>query len=133
MTGQTNLQEVLDSMQVSCDEVKYGFATVEQDGTIDFDDRVLGAFRETEGLTLIADVNYLDDKAIEHEGPFAKLTIDVHTSLELVGLTAVLATKLADNNISANVVAAYFHDHVFVQHTHRDEAISVLQSLKTLP
>lgn len=29
-----------------------------------------------------------------------------------VGLTAAFSTKLAEKNISANVVAAYYHDHI---------------------
>ena len=32
-----------------------------------------------------------------------------------MGLTAAVATKLASKGISANVIAAYYHDHIFVQ------------------
>jgi hypothetical protein len=129
MTGETNLQEVLKSMRVSCDDNEYGFATVSPVTTVDLE-AVIGTFRETGGLTVIASKQYLDFKGITYEGPYAKLSIEVHTSLELVGLTAVLATKLAENNISANVVAAYYHDHVFVQYDLRQKATEVLSALK---
>lgn len=130
MSGQTNLQTVLDSMQVTCDGLEYGFATIPAGTQVD-PKAVLCVFQEAEGLTLIATKGYLESKDISFEGPFAKLTIDVHTSLELVGLTAVLAAKLGENEISANVVAAYYHDHIFVQYDSRSKAIEALNSLQT--
>lgn len=129
MSGNTNLQEVLNSLQVSCDEVEYGFATVADDTTA-FNGEVLCVFHEAEGLTIIASKNYLSAKSFAFEGTYAKLTIEVHTSLELVGLTAVLAKALADNGISANVIAAYYHDHVFVQYDVRQKAADILLGLK---
>lgn len=42
----------------------------------------------------------------------------------------MLAKALADNGISANVVAAYYHDHVFVQHDVRQKAADILLGLK---
>lgn len=130
MTGTTNLQEVLSSMQVSCDGIEYGFANT-LDGSQISVDEVLGTFKEGEGLTVIADTKFLNSQNLAYEGPFAKLSIEVHTSLDLVGLTAVLATKLADQGVSANVVAAYYHDHVFVQYGDRNTAIEALASLKS--
>ncbi len=129
MSGNTDLQEVLNSLQVSCDEVEYGFATVKQGEAISSND-VLCTFREDEGLTVIASKDYLAAKEFAFEGVYAKLTVEVHTSLELVGLTAVLAKALADNGISANVVAAYYHDHVFVQYDVRQKATEILLGLK---
>ncbi len=129
MTGQTNLSEVLKSMQVSCDNTEYGFASV-KDKQINFDEQVLGTFKENEGLTIIESKEYFEANGIHYEGPYAKLTIEVHTSLELVGLTAVLAKKLTDNQISANVVAGYFHDHIFVQYAVRQKAIEAINNLK---
>lgn len=129
MSGNTNLQEVLNSLQVSCDEVEYGFATATDDTTISSKE-VLCIFHEAEGLTIVASKDYLSAKDFTFEGTYAKLTIEVHTSLELVGLTAVLAKALADNGISANVIAAYYHDHVFVQYDVRQKATDILLGLK---
>jgi hypothetical protein len=129
MTGTTNLSEVLKSLKVSCDGVEYGFASV-KDKQITFNYDILGIFKEDEGQTIIAPKKYFDSNNIKFEGPYAKLTIEIHTSLELVGLTAVLAKKLADNQISANVVAGYFHDHIFVQYVVRQKAIEAIDNLK---
>lgn len=116
---------VLRTLQISCDEVEYGFATMP--ANVEISSRaVLGMFHEDEGLTVVAPKEYFEAKGIAFEGPFAKLSIELHTSLALVGLTAVLAQKLAENGISANVVAAYYHDHIFVQYELRELATKAL-------
>lgn len=129
MSGSTNLQQVLNNLQISCDNIEYGFASI-SDKTKVPTDEVLGTFQEIEGLTIIARVQYLKRTGLSFEGPFAKLTIDATTSLDLVGLTAFLATKLAERSISANFVAGYFHDHVFIQYGSRNKAIEILNSSK---
>ena len=128
MSGQINLEEVLKSIKVSCDDVEYGFATV-KDNNFSLKE-ILGIFQEDEGLTLIATKQYFEKNNILYDGPFAKLTIENHTSLDLVGLTATLSTELAKNEISANVIAAYFHDHIFIQYNLRQRAIEIINSLK---
>jgi uncharacterized protein len=129
MVGQTNLLRVLKSLTVLCDNVEYGFATI-KDKPATIDNQILGTFREAEGITIIATKEYLKRNKIEYQGPYAKLTIKAHTSLDLVGLTAVLATKLAEEKISANVVAAYFHDHIFVQFELCQKSIEILDNLR---
>ena len=129
MSGITDLKQTLSSLKVVCDDVEYGFASLADDSKIDRD-KVLATFQENGRLAVIAPKDYLDSLDIESEGPYAKLTIDVHTSLELVGLTAVMASKLAEHGISANVVAAFYHDHVFVQYDLREKATGLLESLK---
>jgi hypothetical protein len=130
MSGITDLQETLNSIKVTCDDVEYGFASIENASTIDAT-KVLATFQENGRLAIIAPAKYLKNNDIDHEGPYAKLTIDIHTSLELVGLTAVMATTLAEHGISANVVAAFYHDHVFVQYALKDKAKELLKSLKS--
>lgn len=129
MSGITNLQETLKSIKVQCDNIEYAFTSVPDDSGISRAE-VLATFQENGRLAVIAPKQYLDSLTIENEGPYAKLTIDVHTSLELVGLTAVMASALAKHGISANVVAAFYHDHVFVQYELRERAIELLEDLK---
>jgi hypothetical protein len=52
--------------------------------------------------------------------------LQVHSSLEAVGLTAAVANRLAAENISANVVAGYYHDHIYVAAKDGDRAILTL-------
>lgn len=131
MSGQTNLSEALKSLQVTCDNLEYGFASIKDKQTI-IGNEIIGTFKEKEGITIIATKDYFESNGIKYEGSYAKLTIEVHTSLELVGFTAAFAKKLAENKISANVVAGFFHDHIFVQFGLRQKAIDALLSLKDL-
>ncbi len=129
MAGNTNLQEVLNSLEVDCDHIQYGFTTTNAGNHTDSKE-IIATFWEDEGQTIVATVDFLEESKIPYDGPFAKLSIKVHTSLELVGLTAALSTKLTEEGISANVIAAYFHDHIFVQYTNKDQAIKALLTLK---
>ena len=126
---QTDLSEVLKALTVSCDDVSYGFVSVENT-QFKFEEGMLGTFQEKEGVTIIATNEYLAKNGLQSEALFAKLTVDVETSLQMVGLTAVLSTTLAKNGISANVVAGYFHDYIFVQYDLRQKALETLNSLK---
>lgn len=43
-----------------------------------------------------------------------------------IELIAAVSEKLASRGISANVVAAYYHDHIYVQSEKVDEALAAL-------
>jgi hypothetical protein len=66
------------------------------------------------------------DLPIEVE--LAWLTLDVHSSLEAVGLTAAVSARLAALGIACNVVAGYHHDHLLVPVGRADQAIDALSS-----
>ena len=76
--------------------------------------------REDEGLIVIR---------AHPGGEWARISLQVHSSLSAVGLTAALSSALANAGISANVVAALRHDHIFVPWDRREEALRCLQSL----
>lgn len=129
MSDQPTLPEVLKALKVSCDDVSYGFVSVENT-QFKFEDGMIGTFQEKEGVTIIATNEYLAKNGLQPEALFAKLTVEIETSLQLVGLTAALATKLSENNIAANVISGYFHDYIFVQYEVREKALEFLNSLK---
>jgi hypothetical protein len=60
---------------------------------------------------------------------FAWITLTVHSSLEAVGLTAAFSRALTEAGISCNVVAAYYHDHIFVPTRDAGQAMQVLKNL----
>jgi hypothetical protein len=78
-------------------------------------------------LTLILPKLQAEQAELDYEGLFRMITLNVHSSLEAVGLTAAVSKKLAERDISANVVAAYYHDHIFVQSSKADAALAALK------
>ena len=86
--------------------------------------------REDEGWTIILSRESADVLDWSYEGVFCCITLQVNSSLEAVGLTAVVATELTKHSISANVVAAFHHDHIFVPAERANDALTCLQSIQ---
>jgi len=84
---------------------------------------------EKEGFSLILEKKVAERNRIPFSGTYKRITLNVHSSLDAYGLTATVSTKLADSGISANVVAAYYHDHVFIQSGKAEAAIELLKEL----
>ena len=91
----------------------------------------IGAFVESEGLTLILAEENARSAGLTFSGIWRLISLDVHSSLEAVGLTAAIATALTRQGISANVVAAYHHDHLFVPTSTAQLALNTLVSLQS--
>jgi hypothetical protein len=93
----------------------------------------IGSFQEAEGLSVIVS----KATAVRHGIGFALtlrcITLHVHSDLAAVGLTAAIATRLAEEGVSANVIAGFFHDHVFVPAEQADRALEALVSLQGSP
>lgn len=85
--------------------------------------------REAEGLTLILLQHQADELALPYTFVAAWITLQVRSALEAVGLTATVSSALAESGISANVVAGFNHDHLFVPYESADDAIRVLAEL----
>lgn len=83
---------------------------------------------EPEGWTYVVPVADAEAHAWPHDGAFAWITLQVHSSLQAVGLTAAVATALAAQGISANVIAAYHHDHLLIPVDRAADALSALQA-----
>ncbi|MBU2918231.1 ACT domain-containing protein [Psychrosphaera sp. F3M07] len=127
MVGETNLTTLLQSMSPKLMTDEYVFCCV-TDNHMDYQAlSPLATFRETEGLTLVITKAQAEANNIPFESVFSGITLTVHSSLDAVGLTAAVASKLAEYEISANVIAAYYHDHIFVQKEKAELAIKALQ------
>jgi uncharacterized protein len=127
MVGETNLSILIGSMEPALDEQPYGFV-VDAEGAFPLS-LAFATIREDEGVTIIAAVEAIQGAGIEVGPKWAKVTLTVHSSLEAVGLTAAFAGALKDAGISANVVAGFHHDHIFVPWPKRQDALEVLRAL----
>ena len=130
MVGETDLSQVLVSLAPQLMERDFVFCSI-QDATYgDFAElSPIACFRESEGLTLVLAKENADKAGFTYESQFKGITLNVHFSLEAVGLTAAVAGQLAVRGISANVIAAYYHDHIFVPAGQADAALAALHAL----
>jgi uncharacterized protein len=85
--------------------------------------------QESEGTTIISKMLIADQHRWSYDLLWAKITLTVHSDLAAVGLTAAFAKALADKNLSCNVVAGYYHDHIYVPYDRRDEAMQALSTI----
>jgi len=126
MTGETNLTKLLSAMRPVLADVPYSFGVLPEGASLP------GAFaliREDEGMTVIAPLDLLTGAGIAHQGRWARISLEVHSALSAVGLTAAVATALTHEGISANVVAGYHHDHFFVPADRAQDAMAVFAKL----
>ena len=93
-------------------------------------DAIIGTFREEEATTFIVELSAAENSGLEILFRGAWITLTVHSALAGVGLTAAFAKALGDQDISANVVAAYYHDHIFVSVEDAERAMAALQKLQ---
>ncbi|RYU68704.1 ACT domain-containing protein [Aliivibrio finisterrensis] len=129
MSGITDLDELLRSMSPKLIESEFVFCTVSGVLTDYVELNPVATFIESEGLTLVLEKSVAEKAGLSFDGTYSQIILTVHSSLEAVGLTAAVASKLASKGISANVIAAYYHDHVFVQTSKAEAAVSALEEL----
>lgn len=128
MAGETSLAILLRSMSPQLNDGEYVFCSL-PDRSLLQDCEVLGSFREREGLTVILPRQQAERLGLGFDYVAAWITLNVHSALEAVGLTAAFAGALGKAGISCNVIAGYYHDHLFVGQADAGRAMQVLQQL----
>ena len=126
MSGIKELETLLQSMSPELQDGEFVFCTVKSSLSEVVSLQPIATFMEQEGLTVIVEKRLAKQANLEFDGVFKLITLTVHSSLDAVGLTAAVATKLAEHGVSANVVAAFFHDHIFVQIDKAEQALLAL-------
>jgi hypothetical protein len=116
MAGERDLSRLLEALDPKLHAERYSFVAATEPI---LGDGQFAIVREEEGLTLIRP---------DPSGEWARISLGVHSSLDAVGLTAALSSRLAEAGISANIVAGLYHDHLFVPWDRKDEALDCLRS-----
>lgn len=127
MRGETDLQAMLTSLRIR--RLPEPVAVVEVAGVDHLEPGFLALIREAEGTTAVVPVAEAERRGWAVEFRAAWLTVDVHSALDAVGLTAALSRELAERGIACNVLAGFHHDHLLVPVERADEAIEALESL----
>jgi hypothetical protein len=130
MVGEKNLDKLLSAMSPTLMAGEFVFCSFEKSRYGDHAElEPVAAVTENEGLTLVVLKSQADQHRLEYNSVFKGITLNVHSSLEAVGLTAAFSRKLTEHGISANVIAGFYHDHIFVQSELAESAITALNEL----
>jgi len=127
MSGEKDLQQLLKSMKPEHNSGDYVFCKVEDPSQINLNEIVM-LFKEKEAITLILEEETAVKLNLDYPVVMSWITLTVHSSLEAVGLTAAFSKALSENDISCNVVAAFYHDHIFVSKKDTAKAMEILNS-----
>ncbi len=126
--GETNLARMLATLHVERRPGTYAY--------VQFDDRptdldgVAALIEETEATTVVALLEIAKIRGWEVVFEAAWLTLEVHSSLEAIGLTAAVSAALGAAGIPCNILAGTYHDHILVPVTAADRAVAALESLR---
>ena len=128
MSGETNLTTIIRQMKPVLNEGEFVFTTVDTTAHI-LRDAIICEFKEAEGTTLILKRIKADQLNLSYNYIASWITLKVHSSLDAVGLTAIFSNELAKHNLSCNVIAGYYHDHIFIDKKHAKKALEILTAL----
>lgn len=128
MSGERDLARLLAALRVSVRDGEFVFV-----GSATGDAALAAiaeaSIRETEGVTYVLPRAQADARALGYDFIAAWLTLDVHSALDAIGLTATVAGVLAERGIPCNVLAGLHHDHLLVAADRRDDALATLERL----
>jgi uncharacterized protein len=128
VAGETDLAKLLRTMRPVLADTPYGFA-IWTGGALPL--VPFATVAEDEGLTVIAPLAAIVAAGMISD-PWARISLSVYSDLAAVGLTAAFAGTLATAGISANLIAGYHHDHIFVQWDRRTEALAASTDLSNV-
>lgn len=125
MSGEKNLEILLKTMKPKINLGEFVFCEVENLEKINLNEIVM-TFREEESITIITQKEIADKLNLKYSFIASWITLTIHSSLEAIGLTAVFSKALSENGISCNVVAAFYHDHIFVDKKDTEKTMEIL-------
>jgi hypothetical protein len=122
----TDLAELIASMEPRRLEGEYVFVTVDAEvpGLV-----TLATVQEVEGLSCVVARSDADRHGLAYDFVAAWISLTVTSALEAVGLTAAISAALAAEDISCNVIAGRYHDHLLVPHDRAADALDTLRRL----
>lgn len=127
-----DLAAMLEQLSPRLDPDRYRYVQIEPSNAPQLLGAAIATFREDEGVSAIVPAAIADQADVG--GPdMARITLEVYSDLEGVGLTAAVASALAEAGIACNMVAALHHDHAFVPARRGEEALSLLKDLAKSP
>ncbi|QTO37756.1 ACT domain-containing protein [Tessaracoccus sp. MC1865] len=138
MAGLTDLGAMLRELSPSVRDGRFVYVLRADDTLDDYDWEALeveaqAVIVEEEGRTLVLEEEVALDYDKQFDGVFGWITLEVHSSLQAVGLTAAVSTALAGAGISCNMLAGLHHDHLLVPIDSVSNALEILERLSSAP
>lgn len=127
MTGEKNLEALLAGMHPVRRPGEYVYVLWPHGRPLA--SGIEAAVREAEGLTVVLPRAEADKEGLSYDFVGAWITLQIHSALEAVGLTAAVSKALTDARISCNVLAGFHHDHLLVPVADAARALGVLAEL----
>ena len=125
MPGETDLGRLLATLQPQVRPGEYVVVSL----TATPDAACEAVVREAEGVTCVVRRSVADAEGWAYDFVAGWITLQVHSALEAVGLTAAVSAALTAEGIPCNVLAGFFHDHLLVPADRVDDAVQVLLEL----
>jgi hypothetical protein len=130
MTGIKDIHQLLKRISPVLHKGEFVFCTFASGEYGDWQGlRPIACLQEQEGLSMVIPRQNADQHRLSYCGMFKMITLQVHSSLKAVGLTAAVTTALSKKGIPANVMAGFYHDHIFVPSAKANEAVAALKDL----
>ena len=129
MAAIQDLNQLLASMEPVLKEEVFVFATLTASSQLPFD-LIEASIKEEEGLSVLVTEKIAHTYGLEAQFRSAWITLNVHSDLAAVGLTAAFASALGEAGLSCNVVAGNYHDHILVPYDKADLEMRTLKGLQ---
>ena len=128
------LQDLIKNLSPNLDPTPYVYCTVANAKYGQLERlKPIVSIAELEGLTLVIPLEQAKAENLDYYRVFQRITLKGHSSLEALGLTSVVTSLLAERGITTNVIAGFYHDHMFVPSERSDEAMQALKELASNP
>jgi len=129
MSAERDIAILISSMRPVLAGGDYVFCSIPGDAETTGALHPFAVIHEDEGVTLILERGEAQSADLACGEIFRRITLTVHSSLAAVGLTAAVSSALAHAGISANVIAGFYHDHIFVPEKRAESALAILKEL----
>ncbi|MFD7989269.1 ACT domain-containing protein [Kitasatospora indigofera] len=127
MAGEMDLAKLLGGMRPQLNPGRYVYCTLP--AKVPAGMRPVVTVAEPEGVTVVVRQEEADELGLRYDYVAAWITLQIHSALAAVGLTAAVAGRLAEVGISCNVVAGFHHDHLFVAADDAEAAVRAVEEL----
>lgn len=128
------LKDLIKKLSPRLDSTSYVYCTVAKANYGELEKlKPIVSIAELEGLTLVVPLEAAKAEGLDYYRVFRRITLEGHSSLEALGLTSVVTSLLAERGITTNVIAGFYHDHMFVPNDRSEEAMKALEELANNP